>query len=185
VSRSEAQACSSPERAASDVRTGPEELGRLRSPRRPGARRRWQSLERFDLEAEDVHEAVGGEGVLEHVERSPVAVQLRPGLRGVEPGVDEASQLSDLGDLVRGVHGEREAAGAADPFPHVVLAALLVVDLRVVADERDQVGDLRPELRVEVGALGVGVLQDVVEDRRGDDVVRVARALEQRGDSIG
>jgi MFS family permease len=151
---------------------------------RPSARvrRRRELLERLDLESEGLDEAAARDGAVKHGERPAVAVELRLGLRGVEPRVDQAAQLADLRDLVGCVHGGREAAGAAHPLAHIVLTLLLVLDRRVVADERDEIRDLGPEARFELRALGIGVLEDVVEHRGGDDVVRVTAALEQRGD---
>jgi hypothetical protein len=64
--------------------------------------------------------------------------------------VNQAPQLSDLGDLVGRVDDRREAAGAAGALTDVVLPVLLVLDRRVVADERYDLGDLGPEPGLEV-----------------------------------
>ena len=61
------------------------------------------------------------------------------------------------------------------------LALGVILDRGVVGDGRDQPGDLGAEAPLELLDAGVGVLQHVVEDSGGDDLVRVAGLVQQAG----
>src|SRR5947209_17129518 len=104
-----------------------------------------QPLERLDLEAQQLDEAAPRNRVLEHRERIAVAAQLDLDLRALDAPRQQRAQLADIRNLVRRVDDGRVAAGVADALADVVLARPRVVDRRVVADERDELGDLRAE----------------------------------------
>ena len=70
------------------------------------------------------------------------------------------------------------AAGPAHALADIVLALLLVGDRRIVADQPHEAGDILAEARLELRALGVGVLEHVVENRGGHDVVGVMSAFQ-------
>ena len=57
-----------------------------------------------------------------------------------------------------------------------------ILDRRVVAHGSDQFGHVGPEALLEIGALGVGVLENVVQDPGGHDLVGVAGLVQQASD---
>ena len=109
-----------------------------------------------------------------------MAPQLGVDLAVLQDQGDQVAELADLGDLVGGVDGEAVAPGQPHAVAHVVLARLLVGDRGVVAHAGDEVAHRRPEALGQLGSLRGGVLEHVMQHRRGDDVIGIALAPQQR-----
>ncbi len=122
---------------------------------------------------------------LEHRQRRSVAVKLHSCLAGRQAGDDEEPQLADLAYLVRGIDGERVLAERANAVAHFGVALVLIFDRRVIADDGDELGHSRPQPRSQIRHLGLGVLEHVMQDRGGDDVIAIAQANQQRSDLGG
>jgi hypothetical protein len=111
-----------------------------------------------------------------------VAGELGLDILAVRSGGEQKPQLSHLRDLVGGVDGGGISAEALHPLAELILPLLLVLDRGIAADRSHQSRDLRTEPRLELRVIGVGVLEHVVQHRRGEHVIRIAGAIEQGRD---
>ena len=119
----------------------------------------------------------------EHVEALLVVVDLGRGRpRPSSRAARAHPQLAGLRDLVRGEDRRGALARLRHLQPQGGLALEGVLDRRVVAHGGDQLGHVGPEALLEVGALGVGVLEHVVQDAGGHHLVGVAGLVQQAGD---
>ena len=100
---------------------------------------------------------------------------LARGRRGREP------QLPRLGHLVGGEYGQRLVAGGPHLLAQRGLAGRVADDVLVLGDRDHEIGDVVAELLAQVLAVDAGLLDDVVQDARGDDVVGRAGLLQQQG----
>jgi hypothetical protein len=92
------------------------------------------------------------------------------------------AQLAGLGDLVGGEDRHRLRAVAGDLLAQRGLALGVVGDRRVVAEDLDEVGDPVAEALADVLGRGVGVLDEVVQQAGGDDLVVEAPVAQEHGD---
>jgi hypothetical protein len=121
----------------------------------------------------------------EHLERPVVVLEAQlDGLVGPGRGVagERRAQLARLGDLVGGEDRLGVAAGRGDLLAQGGLAGALVLDARVVAQDRDELGDPVAEARAQVLGGRVGVLDRVVQQSGRDDLVVEPAVLQQDRD---
>lgn len=92
------------------------------------------------------------------------------------------SQLADLGHLVGGEDRERLRTGGCDLLPQSRLTFPIAGDRLVLADRSHEFPDPGTEARGELGAAYLGLLEDVVKQAGGDDMIRRTGAVEQPTD---
>ena len=105
-------------------------------------------------------------------------VELRRG--ALADALVEGAQVAEVGDLVRRVDEDGPLAPRFDLVAVVLLPALVGLDVLVLRHRLDEVVDLGAERLLDLLERRVGVLDHVVEERRGQDLlVVVARGMEQ------
>src|SRR3954469_1617622 len=170
-------------RRARHVAAEPLRVSRDRRTGRPQPRERRHEQVRGELEAERIGERVARQPALEDVEARDVVAALAGDLAGGHPvrGADEP-ELARLDDLVGGEHDDDLVARRLDPPAELGLALLVVADRLVLAQRGDHPGDARPERLAQLVECDAALLDDVVQQPRGDDLVAVAGAVQQQRD---
>src|SRR4051794_22008433 len=138
---------------------------------------------RGELEAQRVRERVARQPALDYLEAGDVVAALGADLACGHPvrGGDEP-QLVRLDDLVGGEHGDDLVARRLDAPAELRLALLVVGDRLVLAQRADHPGDGRAERLAQLVERDAALLDDVVQQPGGDDLVAVAGGVQQQRD---
>ena len=90
----------------------------------------------------------------------------------------EGAQVAKVRHLVRGVDEDGALSARLDLVAVVLLAALVRLDVLVLGHRLDQLVDPGAERLLDLVERRVGVLDDVVEERRGQDLLVVVARLD-------
>ena len=108
--------------------------------------------------------------------------ELQVGFFVRESAAEPQPQLPRLGELVRGEDGRGLYWAAGHLAAKGGLARPLVLDRRVVADRPHERADLGAEAFLQLGLVGVCVLEYVMQNPGGDGAVGIAGEAEERAD---